>query len=185
MFPYKTSNYLNPPRSRIKLAVLEQDRALVEIMRDELTPAAPILRCSHGTNYLASVQCTSPQLCADLAHLGVVPRKSKILAWPEMLPLEFVNSFLLGIYDGDGWLTADKRKRNPYYIIGIISASIPFINRVAEVISDATGVPLARLSPVNQRAYSIRYGGQRAITVHDWLHADLPGLARKRLPAPQ
>lgn len=90
------------PRSRIKLAVLEQDRELVEIMRDELTPAAPILHRSHRSHPFASVQCTSPQLCVDLARLGVVPRKSKILAWPEMLPARFASSFLLGIYDGDG-----------------------------------------------------------------------------------
>jgi hypothetical protein len=169
-------------RSRIKLDVLEGDRELVEITRSELTPASPIYRISHRPSDLARMQCTSPQMCADLANLGVVPRKSKILTWPESLPEALANSFLLGVYDGDGWFTQDKRKQTPYYTVGIMSASVPFIERAAQVISAATGVPLANLSQVNHRAFSIRYGGQRAIAVHDWLHANLPGLARKRIP---
>jgi hypothetical protein len=170
------------PRFRVKFEVLEQDRELVEIVRDELAPASPIYRISSKPRFFARVQCTSSQMCADLANLGVVPRKSKILVWPEALPEALSNSFLLGVYDGDGWLTLDKRKQNPYYVLGIMSASVPFIERIARVISAATGVPLANLSSVNHRAFTVRYNGRRAVAVHDWLHADLPGLARKRLP---
>ena len=37
-------------------------------------------------------------------------------------------------------------------------------------------------SAVNQRAFTIRYGGKSALHMSEWLHRDLPGLARKRIP---
>ncbi len=69
-----------------------------------------------------------------------------------------------------------------YHTIGIISASPMFLERAAQEIAAAIDVPLARLSAVNQRAFTIRYGGKSAILISQWLHRDLPGLARKRIP---
>ena len=119
---------------------------------------------------------------ADLAKLGIIPRKSHTLTWAEMLPGDFINSYLLGVFDGDGWITIDKRKPMLYHIIGIISASPTFLQRAAQEIAAAIDVPLARLSAVNHRAFTIRYGGKSAILMSEWLHRDLSGLARKRIP---
>ena len=91
------------------------------------------------------------------------------------------NSYLLGVLDGDGWITIDKRKPTPYYTIGIISASPAFLERAAQEINIAIDVPLARLSIVNQCAFTIRYGGKSAVLVSKWLHHDIAGLTRKRI----
>lgn len=171
-------------RPRIQFSVHEEDRVLTEIVRDELAPGSPILMGIHvGRDYkMAKVHFTSPRMYADLATLGVIPRKSHTLTWPDMLPGDLINSYLLGVFDGDGWITIDKRKPTPYYIIGIISASPIFLERAAQEINTAIDVPLARLSAVNQRAFTIRYGGKSAVLMSEWLHRDLPGLARKRIP---
>jgi hypothetical protein len=63
-----------------------------------------------------------------------------------------------------------------------MSASPTFLERAAQEINAALDVPLARLSPVNKRAFTIRYGGRSATLINDWLHRDVPGLARKRMP---
>lgn len=168
-------------RPRIQFSVHEEDRILTEIVRDELAPGSPIMMPSCRTYRLAKVHFTSPRMYADLARLGIVPRKSHTLTWPEMLPGGIINSYLLGVFDGDGWITIDKRKPTPHYIIGIISASRVFLERAAQEINAAIDVPLARLSPINQRAFTIRYGGRSAILMSEWLHRDIPGLARKRI----
>lgn len=170
-------------RPRIQFSVHEEDRVLTETVRDELAPGSPILTPPCRNYKLAKVCFTSPRIYADLASLGVIPRKSLVLEWPAALPATLVNSYLLGILDGDGWITIDQRKHTPYYILGLISASPVFLERAAQEISTAIDVPLAHLSIVNQRAFSIRYGGRSAVLLSDWLHRDIPGLARKRIPA--
>ena len=169
-------------RPRIQFSVHEEDRILTEIVRDELAPGSPIIMPPCRTYRLAKVHFTSPGMYADLAKLGIIPRKSRTLTWPEMLARDFINSYLLGVFDGDGWITIDKRKPILYHTIGIISASPMFLERAAQEIAAAIDVPLARLSAVNQRAFTIRYGGKSAILISQWLHRDLPGLARKRIP---
>jgi hypothetical protein len=172
-------------RPRIQLGVHEQDRALVEIVQEELAPGYPIGVTPYkdkGYN-MVKICFTSPKMCKDLATFCVVPRKSSVLAWPDQLPVKFINSYLLGVFDGDGWITLDKRKALPHYILGFISASPTFLERAAQEIKDTLDVPRAHLGTVNDgRTFTIRYGGKSARLLSEWMHRDLPGLARKRIP---
>ncbi len=111
---------------------------------------------------MAKVRFTSPKMHTDLAALGIVPKKSRVLTWPATLSPALVNSYLLGILDGDGWITIDRRKQTPHYVTGFISASPAFPEQAAQEINKAIGIPLARLGRVNT-AFSIRYGGHSAI----------------------
>lgn len=172
---------VNSDRPRIQFAVHEKDRALTEVVRDELAPGSPILMPSCRDYKMAKVHFTSPMMCEDLASFGIVPRKSHTLIWPALLPIVFVNSYLLGILDGDGWITIDRRKHTPYYTIGFVSASSAFLERAAQEISAALDVSAARVDKLNT-AFSLRYGGRTATLISGWLHRDLPGLARKRIP---
>ena len=167
-------------RPRIAFSVHQKDRELVEIVRNELAPGSSILTPPCRNYKLAKVCFTSSIMRADLAMLGIIPRKSLVLKWPEALPMSLANSYLLGVFDGDGWITFDRRKKNLYYSIGFTSASKLFLERIIEVIHEAIGVPSINIS-ANNSAYRILYGGASASTVHKWLHRDLPGLERKRV----
>jgi len=169
-------------RPRIQFTVNENDRILTEVVRNELAPGSSILTPPCRDYRMAKVCFTSPMMHTDLAALGIIPRKSLVLTWPEALPTSFINSYLLGILDGDGWITMDRRKHTPYYTIGFMSASPPFLERAAHEITEAINIPLAHLNHY-PTAYAIRYGGQKAVLLNDWLHRDLPGLERKRIPA--
>jgi hypothetical protein len=170
-------------RPRIQFKVHERDRILTEAVRDELAPGSPILmEVRVDRDYkMAKVHFTSPTMYTELAALGVIPRKSHTLTWPNALPETFVNSYLLGILDGDGWITIDRRKHTPYYTIGFVSASSAFLERAAQEISAALDVSAARVDKLNT-AFSLRYGGRTATLIGGWLHRDLQGLARKRIP---
>lgn len=89
-------------RPRIQFSVHEEDRILTEIVHDELAPGSPIMMPKCRTYRLAKVCFTSPMMYTDLAAHGVVPRKSHTLTWPDLLPNAFVNSYLPGVFDGDG-----------------------------------------------------------------------------------
>ncbi len=172
-------------RPRIQLIVHEQDRTLAEFVQEELAPGYSIgVSPYRDKDYnMVRICFTSPIMCKDLAIYGVVPRKSLVLTWPDALPPYLINSYLLGVFDGDGWITIDQRKQMPHYILGFISASSPFLERVAQEITEALDVPLAHLGTVNKgRTFTIHYGGKSARLLSGWMHRDLPGLARKRIP---
>lgn len=169
-------------RPRIKLSVHEKDVELVELVRNQLAPGYPIRYQAQYSCQMTDIAFTSSEMCANLALLGVVPRKSLHLIWPELLPMEFANSYLLGIFDGDGWITRDARKINPYYSLGIMSASHSFLERAAEIIGIQSGLRAPAITRVNNRAWMIQYGGKHAIALSRWLHRDIVGLARKRPP---
>src|SRR5260370_12281192 len=94
------------------------------------------------TYRLAKVHFTSPGMYADLAKLGIIPRKSRTLTWPEMLARDFINSYLLGVLDGDGWITINKRKPILYHTIAITSASPMFPDLPAHAIPAPLTLPL-------------------------------------------
>lgn len=172
-------------RPRIQLIVHEQDRALVETVQEELAPGYPIGISPYKDKDYSMVRIcfTSPMMCKDLSEFGVVPKKSLVLRWPDVLPANFINSYLLGVFDGDGWITIDRRKQLPHYVLGFISASSSFLEHTAQEIAAALDVPLAHLGTVNQgHTFTIRYGGKSAKLISEWMHRDLPGLARKRIP---
>jgi hypothetical protein len=146
-----------------------------------LAPGSNILFEACNDYHCARVSFTSQLMCADLARYNIVPRKSHTYSWPDALPRELANAFLLGVLDGDGWVVPDKRKSKPYYVLGIISGNPIFPGQIARVVDDVTGISSPQVCRVG-RAWTVRYGGSRAEVVSEWLHRDRPGLARKRLP---
>lgn len=67
------------------------------------------------------INCTS--MCRDLINLGCTPQKSLILNFPseDVLPQEYINSFILGYFDGDGGVfygeydVYDKKTNKDYH----------------------------------------------------------------------
>jgi hypothetical protein len=168
-------------RPRIRFSVHKKDIVLTETVRSELAPGSNITFEPCNDYRCARVSFTSPKMREDLARYNVVPGKSHTFTWPDALPEHLANSFLLGMFDGDGWIVPDKRKQQPYYVTGLISGNPAFPARVAEHIALGTGLPCPQVCKVG-RAWTVRYGGSRALLVNEWLHRDLPGLARKRIP---
>lgn len=60
----------------------------------------------------------SPSMKKDLAIHNVVPNKSKTLKISTKIPKQFVNSYLLGIIDGDGSFFIDKENQTHFSLIG-------------------------------------------------------------------
>lgn len=60
---------------------------------------------------------SSEKMFDDLGKLGVVPRKSLILKFPtkKQVPINFIKSFLLGYFEGDGSIIKILRKRLDTY----------------------------------------------------------------------
>ncbi|MFB6467817.1 LAGLIDADG family homing endonuclease [Cytobacillus sp. Hz8] len=59
-----------------------------------------------STRNTATLIINSKIIKEDLAKLGVLPNKSLTVPFPKV-PKEFLTSFILGVIDGDGWVSKD------------------------------------------------------------------------------
>lgn len=169
----------------IKLQISPKDIEIAELMREEISPYARILRYVNPPlpgytkeRHVACLVVSSAQMKADLGRLGVIPRKTFALVWPD-LDEELTASYLLGCYDGDGSICTDKQ--GPIW--DLYSASPDFLLAAHDAILRHTGMELPRPRISRGRTYVLRLTGKRVAVLDRWLHADLPGLARKRLAA--
>jgi DNA-binding CsgD family transcriptional regulator len=180
-----SDGYVSFGTNAVGIKVHPKDAGLVELVRDELSPESPVRRYtqpplpgySTWRPYVA-FSVSSAQMKADLMNLGVTPRKSHTVKYPD-LPLHLENSFILGCFDGDGCLQAAGQPGEWQW--HLYSASRDFLVGTGEAITRHTGLEL-RMNTSKRGLHCLRLnGGKSAIILDAWLHADAPGLARKRL----
>lgn len=171
-----------PKHHRITLELSAKDADLLEIVRDQLVPGGAITtRSRRGFDY-QTLAFVSHQMIDDLEALGITAAKSLTLEWPENLPSFFAREFILGYFDGDGFITYNERPNRRYPYLGITSGSFNLLVRISDVIEQHTGLrPAGPWSQGNTGTYKIRVSGNNAFIVDEWLHTSGLGLKRKRL----
>jgi hypothetical protein len=168
---------------RITLELSAKDAGLLETVRDELVPGGTIsARSRRGYDYQTLVFVSHPMV-VDLAELGITPAKSLTLVWPEKLPPAFAREFILGYFDGDGFITShDHPNGRRYQYLGITSGSRELLVSIADIIEQHTRCrPGGPWNKANTNTYTIRACGNDAHAIDKWLHESGLGLQRKRL----
>jgi hypothetical protein len=125
---------------------------------------------------------TSEQVGTDLARLRITPRKSQTLRWPSHLANAALRFFLLGYFDGDGFITRSTNGPYVYRRWGLLGTR-KFFEAAMRFLSSQTGV---RMRHVRRKGtlnvHGLAINGIDALVVDQWLHAGTSlGLARKRL----
>lgn len=116
---------------------------------------------------LYTLEFQNDRLYADLLALGVTPRKSLTLSFPEM-PSEFVRHFLRGCWDGDGTVHVSSRGKNQCYA-SIVSGSRDFIDGIVSrlyeigIWQQPDHTPL-QIHPNGRASYDIRIKGKANLT---------------------
>src|SRR5205807_6842680 len=104
---------------------------LAEFIRDRIAPSHRV----HILSNCVKLVFSSDEIVRDLAAFGVVPRKSKTLEWPSLLPDPMVAPFLLGYFDGDGSLSTSKG-----YPKWMLYGNESFLVVAKEKLTTATGI---------------------------------------------
>lgn len=175
-------------KNEIRLGLNSKDAQIVRLVRDEL---APLHELSHRMTGLDNkspqtlLSVSSPQMKGDLDRWGIVEAKSLIIRYPAGLPPQLDNSFILGYFDGNGTLRTyvANEGRQRYWRWQIVSGSRPLLREMQARIFANTGI--LTCGPRQQRkgvqAYALYTTCSNVAPVDAWLHADVPGLARKSL----
>lgn len=162
------------------------DELLVRRARDML---APTVNFTYPKPHYIRFEVCSQHMMRDLAHYGIVPRKTWNLPWPKELPEVMAMPFLLGYFDGDGTLVGLKPR--PYkgmhepYLYWQVLGHYDFLLEVRKRIYNWCGVELAppRLPHAfTSFLYVVAPSGEKAEAVDRVVNSSGLGLPRKHIP---
>jgi hypothetical protein len=161
----------------IFFALQEKDRHWLERYRDTVAPGAAIAKYRDG---LYMVTISSKEMVEDLMRYGLLPNKTHSLAFPTTISDEYVASFILGYFDGDGSLG-----KYGYSWRWEILGTLPFLTVARQYIQAFTGIEIREPVRKNKKSpnlYVLYAYGQRAVAVDRVLNTSGLGLPRKHLP---
>ena len=154
-------------RYRLKIASSEKNhlKKVLQAMESNY----PILTDKKGIGRLPvySGIVDSKKIYFDLVKLGLIPRKSKVITFPNINGKYFFH-FLRGYLDGDGSVYYDKphidRGNKKYTRLNtcFTCGSSKFLNTIQKLISNKLKVSQQKLSK-NHTAFKLRYSTQDSL----------------------
>lgn len=95
---------------RIRLQLQEADIEILEKFKEDLQIDSKIIYDKRDNSTCCSVEFVDEQIFNDLGQYGIIPNKTyQIDRIPyEKIPKEYLKSYVLGLFDGDGGLSYSK-----------------------------------------------------------------------------
>ena len=159
--------YTNNNEHKLCINLALKDKNHLELINEKMGSNYPIRIFSStgglgiGPKWQCSVQINSSQLTNSLIDKGAVPRKSLILDWPKNVPSEFLNSFLLGYVDGDGWWTGSINIKGVIKpTLGLCGGSSIFLDKCSNYLAKQLNIKKAMVFSrirKNSKSYQIAY----------------------------
>jgi len=171
----------NPEKGYYSLTITasEKDKVHLEKIRNLLESTKPLLYSPKTKSYRLIVN--NKKLCRKLMGLGVIPRKSLTLKFPD-IPNEHFRHFLRGVIDGDGNVRYLNRKVSPYFEITISSGSFKFCQGFVKSVKEMIGVE-ANIRKVKCNTHIMQYSCSRGEQLAEFVYSNANiFLERKYLP---
>jgi len=105
----------------------------------------------------------------DLINLGLTPKKSLTMLFPNNIPINFINDFIRGYFDGDGTFNCEKRKSNITPKVIFTSGSKQFLETLSGVITNSCSLQRIKKIYDSHRSYQLIYKSKEAITLMDFM----------------
>ncbi len=120
-----------------------------------------------------SLQIGNRAMYQDLLDLGVTPRKSLTMMFPDV-PSEHLSFFVRGYFDGDGCinLSFPKQAKTPRLQLIFTSGSMRFLETLMNRLSLALGISIKNIYH-NERAYRLRYKKWDSMKILDFMYRNL------------
>lgn len=148
------------------------DRELLEKVKKALRSEHKITLSKHQKG-LYYFHFAREKLVADLAKLGVLPRKSLTIKFPKV-PERYLVDFIRGVFDGDGSVMLNKKSKNFPLVTKFFSGSEDFINGI-EIKLQELSMPkrtIYQQKTKNGIYYTIVYGHKNSIKLFNILYKD-------------
>lgn len=151
-----------PKKGSIVVHLDMNDRSLLEKVRKAMKSTHKIVPSKHQKGlYLFGF--AREQISQDLLRLGVTPRKSLTVKFPDV-PDKYLRHFIRGVFDGDGSVYFESRSRNSPLTTKFVSGSKDFIYELEKRLQKL-GMPKHTIYKDKRGniSYSFRYGHRNSI----------------------
>lgn len=88
-------------QSKGELRIKSKDITILKAINNSMKSNYPIPKIKNNTSIIYYLSVNRKEIVYDLMKLGIIPRKSKIMTFPE-IPDKLLFHFLRGYFDGDG-----------------------------------------------------------------------------------
>lgn len=151
-------------RNCISLCLHKKDYTILSIFREELHTTIPIH--SYKDKYVM-LQVNSEHMRKTLISYGIVPNKTFVLRFPEIVPEKYYYSFVRGYFDGDGCICITKNGKLRWVIT---SGSREILESIQDIL--VTGLVIKKIPIVSYRnAWRLQYGGKYEVEeIYKWLY---------------
>lgn len=151
------------------------DYELLHFMQSVMKTNYPIKIEKNTRCYSLSIY--SKEIIKDLLCLGVTPKKSLILEFPNV-PDKYLWSFLRGVTDGDGHIRPPHHGSK--HISWAVNGSKPFLTKMLSILSQKIGSPNYALNPQG-KSFAVAINGEYAYNALNLMYSGTEyGLSRKK-----
>lgn len=169
------------------------DRSTTMKWRALVCPDSGLQERTDVSNDFVYAYVDDKRLVDWFAERGVVGEKATNLKWPDYLPEEFNKDFLRGLWDTDGSIIIEYRKRsrattqkktgNDTLVAGFTAKNPLFAKSVLDAV--CAGVMVAAVTVAKNTKYvqkydktytwySLKWTGAPALKIAKWLYSDAP-----------
>lgn len=123
------------------------------------------------------LQIGSKEIFKDLIHLGFTPNKSLTVVFP-IVPADYLNHFIRGYFDGDGYCSfcrykrKDRPSRGRAILTGFVSGSRIFLEKLRDVLRKYAGTNGGTLH-FHDGGYRLVYSFKDSQKVYSFLYKNL------------
>jgi hypothetical protein len=149
----------------LTITAAEKDAKHLENIRVMIGSTKPLLYSKNTKSYRLIVNNST--ICKDLMRLGVTPKKSLTVKFPNV-PKPFLNHLVRGVIDGDGNVRYVNRKRSPYFEITISSGSEKFLTSLSTQLTKL-GIA-AKVWRNKNGVYILQYSCSKGIKLANWIY---------------
>lgn len=126
----------NVRNNTVSISLQERDKHILESFKEDLNFSGKFYfikkKEEHHRNQIC-LSFTSKIIVSELKKLGVVENKANIINAIPNIEHKFLNSFILGYFDGDGTIGIDKRSNAPNFGI---TGNKDFLINIRKVLDD-------------------------------------------------
>lgn len=154
----------------LSIGLSNKDKSHLEKFKKDIGATHPIL---DGKNNSVYINIRSGKLEKSLGRFGIVPRKTKVLCFPEwLINHPFVHHFMRGYFDGDGcWSIKNNHKKIKQMGFCLLGTEC-FLNTFRNILEKNCGLNNKKLYDRGS-IKSLDFGGNCIIVkIRDFLYQD-------------
>lgn len=169
-FLFADGNIINTKRNTWFWSLQITDKEILVKIKKEINSSHKISlkKKIENNKQLYRLQVGSKEMCEDLIILGLTPRKSRTMLFPE-IPSKYFSDFLRGYFDGDGgvWFGCkNKKSKNKIYTIStcFTSGSEKFLLSLRNIL-DKYGISGGSLVK-KERGFDLKYSVKNTLILY-------------------